>query len=65
MLATPPFDGPQLPMIYDISMGVRKADLGLKAQLDAALAKRQGEIPALLLAYGVPIVSERKSEESD
>jgi quinoprotein dehydrogenase-associated probable ABC transporter substrate-binding protein len=65
MRATPPFDGPQLPMIYDISMGVRKADLGLKAQLDAALAKRRGEIAALLAAYGVPIVSEREGEARD
>jgi mxaJ protein len=53
-----PFDGPRLPMIYDISMGVRKADLGLKAQLDAALARHQSEIRALLVAYGVPVVSD-------
>jgi mxaJ protein len=51
---TPPFDGPRLPLIYDVSMGVRKADAGLKAQLEASLDKRRGEIAALLRAYGVP-----------
>lgn len=54
---TPPFDGPQLPMIYDVSMGVRKADLELKRQLESALDKRKAEIGALLREYGVPIVS--------
>lgn len=52
---TPPFDGPRLPMIYDVSMGVRKADARLKAQLETALGRRQAEISKLLLAYGVPL----------
>jgi mxaJ protein len=56
---TPPFDGPQLPMIYDVSMGVRKTDLKLKARLDEALAGRRGDISALLRDYGVPAASER------
>jgi mxaJ protein len=57
MAPTPPFDGPRLPMIYDVSMGVRKADMKLKAQLERALARRRADISALLHAYGVPIVS--------
>jgi mxaJ protein len=61
---TPPFDGPQLPMIYDVSMGVRKADTRLRAQLDEALAKRQSDISNLLRAYGVTIVTEGESGTS-
>jgi mxaJ protein len=57
MVPTPPFDGPRLPMIYDVSMGVRKADMKLKVQLEQALARRRADISALLHAYGVPIVS--------
>jgi mxaJ protein len=53
-----PFDGPRLPMVYDISMGVRKSDVELRAQLDSALARRRGEIAALLLDYAVPIVTD-------
>ncbi|HEU0100348.1 MAG TPA: substrate-binding domain-containing protein [Allosphingosinicella sp.] len=53
---TAPFDGPRLPMVYDVSMGVRKGDSTLKAQLDAALARRRSEIAALLRAYRVPVV---------
>ena len=36
----PQFDGPQLPMVFDISVGVRKADQTLQQELDAALARR-------------------------
>lgn len=53
---TPPFDGPRLPMIYDVSMGVRKADLGLKAQLEVSLVNRQADIAKLLAEFSVPIV---------
>jgi mxaJ protein len=58
LVPTPPFDGPRLPMIYDISMGVRKADTRLKAQLDASLERRRSEIAALLRSYGIPIASQ-------
>jgi mxaJ protein len=54
---TPPFDGPRLPMIYDVSVGLRKGDTKLKAQLEAVLAKRKEEISELLLAYRVPTVA--------
>jgi mxaJ protein len=54
---TPPFDGPKLPMIYDVSMGVRKTDPRLRDQLDEALAGREADIAALLRSYRVPLVS--------
>jgi mxaJ protein len=54
----PHFDGPQLPMIFDISMGVRKTDPALRAELDAVLARHETELKALLAAYGVPLVND-------
>jgi mxaJ protein len=52
-------DGPALPMVYDISMGVRRDDLALRRELDAALARRAAEIRAVLGSYGVPLVDAR------
>lgn len=51
---SPPVDGPRLPMMFDISMGVRKEDERLGQEIDAALAHRKPEIDAILAAYGVP-----------
>lgn len=42
------------PMRFDIAMGVRKDDQALAAQLDAALARLEPEIEALLDSYDVP-----------
>lgn len=50
----PRIDGPQLPMIYDISMGVRHDDNVLRGEVDAALAKHRAEINAILAQYGMP-----------
>jgi mxaJ protein len=52
----PQFDGPQLPMVWDISMGVRKEDEALRQDIDAALSRRRAEVDAILSAYGVPRV---------
>jgi mxaJ protein len=52
----PQFDGPELPMIFDISLGVRKADQMLQQELDAALARRHSDVDRLLANYGVPRV---------
>lgn len=51
---SPKIDGPQLPMVYDISMGVRREDQALRDEVDAALARHRPEIDAILAAYGVP-----------
>src|SRR5918994_1411479 len=50
----PQFDGPQLPMVWDMSMGVRKEDEALRQDIDAALSRRRVDVDAILLAYGVP-----------
>ena len=50
----PVFDGPQLPMAFDISMAVRKEDEALRQEVDAALVRRRAEIEVILADYGVP-----------
>lgn len=54
----PWLDGPQWPMVFDISMGVRKDDLELRDRLDEVLVRRRGDVQALLAEYGVPTVAE-------
>ncbi|TPJ74696.1 MULTISPECIES: substrate-binding domain-containing protein [unclassified Mesorhizobium] len=51
---TPRIDGPQLPLMYDISMGVRREDDALRSEVNSALAKHRAEIDAVLTQYGVP-----------
>lgn len=45
---------PGLPLAFDIAMGVRPRDEGLRQQLDAELERRRPEIERLLASYGVP-----------
>ncbi|TFI58872.1 quinoprotein dehydrogenase-associated putative ABC transporter substrate-binding protein [Sphingomonas parva] len=50
------FDGPQLPMVFDISMGTRRADVALRGEIEAVLAKRHAEVRKLLEDYHVPLL---------
>jgi mxaJ protein len=50
----PFFDGPQLPMAWDISMALRKEDETLRREVDEALSRNAREIDAILSEYGVP-----------
>ena len=50
----PAFDGPQMPMVFDISMGVRKGEEALRSEIDAVLERRRAEVDAILAQYGVP-----------
>jgi mxaJ protein len=54
----PWLDGPQWPMVFDISMGVRRDDAGLKAELDNVLERRAAQVKAILDAYHVPRVAD-------
>lgn len=54
----PHFDGPQLPMIFDVSMGTRREDEALRDELEAVLDRHRAEIKALLVQYHVPLVEE-------
>ncbi|HEX8231886.1 MAG TPA: substrate-binding domain-containing protein [Caulobacteraceae bacterium] len=47
-------DGPQWPMVFDISMGVRKEDAALRREVERALAKNREAVAAILDSYGVP-----------
>jgi mxaJ protein len=55
---TPWLDGPQWPMVFDISMGVRKDDLALRRRLDEALEQHREDIERVLKAYAVPLVDD-------
>jgi mxaJ protein len=54
----PHFDGAQLPMIFDVSIGTRREDSALRDELEAVLDRHQAEIKALLAQYHVPLVEE-------
>jgi mxaJ protein len=45
-----------IPLAFDISVGIKRADKALKQDIDAVLAKRQNEINQILDEYGVPRV---------
>lgn len=51
---SPQIDLPFLPMVYDISLGVRRGDEKLREELEGILERRAPEIDALLDRYGVP-----------
>src|SRR3954465_2027986 len=51
-------DGPGLPFAFDIAMGVRKNNRGLRDLLDRWLDRHRAEIAAILAEYGVPAPTE-------
>ena len=55
---TPLIDGPTLPMMFDISMGVRKEDRDLRREVDEALESNRSAIQKILVEYGVPMLEE-------
>jgi mxaJ protein len=57
---SPEMDPPALPFVFDISMGVRRADRPLRDTLNAILARRRASIDSLLRAYGVPLVKAKE-----
>jgi hypothetical protein len=54
---SPQVDSPSLPFVFDISMGVRRGDTALKAELDRILARRRRAIDTILAEYHVPRVA--------
>ena len=50
----PQMDGPSLPFVFDIALGVRRGDTTFRASLDSILTRRHAEIDHLLEQYGVP-----------
>lgn len=51
--------GEKVPQTFDQSMGVRKDDKALQAELNAALVKAKPEIDAVLKDEGIPVVKPR------
>jgi quinoprotein dehydrogenase-associated probable ABC transporter substrate-binding protein len=45
-------------LMYRITMGMRAGETTWKHQINDVIAKRQGEIDAVLLEYGVPLIGE-------
>src|SRR5690606_26219705 len=45
-------------LIYRITMGVRQGETNWKHEINNVIAKRQGDIDAILLDYGVPLIGE-------
>ena len=56
MPVRPQVDLPYLPFVFDIAMGVRRADSTFRHQLDDIIARRHAGIDSILTAYGVPLV---------
>lgn len=51
---SPQIDLPFLPFVFDISMGVRRADTALRNKLNIIIERRKGDIDRILEQYGVP-----------
>lgn len=54
---------PETPFSFEISMGVRKGEKALKAELEEVLTRRAPEIKMILEEYGVPLLAAEKSDE--
>lgn len=57
---SPQVDGPSLPFVFDISMGVRRGDQLFKDELEKILERKRPEIESILDSYGVPRVEAGK-----
>ncbi len=53
---SPQIDIPFLPFVFDISMGVRRADSLLARRIDSVITRRRPQIDSILKGYGVPRV---------
>jgi mxaJ protein len=50
---SPAFDGPRLPMMFDVSVGFRKEDTDLRRRVNTILQRRRPEIDIVLRQFGV------------
>lgn len=61
VLEITPVDGdpmhPELPLAFDIGIGVREGDTQLKQTLDGELVKRHDDIQRILASYGIPQIA--------
>jgi mxaJ protein len=54
----PWLDEARLPMVYDISVGVRRSNQPLLREIDGVLSARHADIDALLRDYDVPVLQD-------
>jgi mxaJ protein len=59
---SPAVDPPGLRFTFDISLGVRQEEEGLKRELEGVLERKQREIDRILADYGVPVLSPSAGE---
>ena len=52
----------RVPMTFDISMGVRRTDKELKAEVESALSALAPQINAILASYDVSVVWEMQTD---
>lgn len=57
---TPQIDLPFLPMVYDVSMGVRRADTAFVEELNGVIVRRWDDIQRILAEYGVPALEPKR-----
>ena len=50
-------DGPGVPFVFAIAMGVRRGDTALLRRVGGVLEQRRGEVRRILERYGVPLVT--------
>jgi mxaJ protein len=61
---SPWLDGPQWPMVFDISMAVRKDDHALRRELNRAIDRRHAAIQTILAQFHIPTVSANAQQPS-
>lgn len=59
---TPEIELPYLPFVYDIAVGVRRGEDGLKDQIDSILTRRHDDIQKILDEYHVPLAASSQKE---
>ena len=57
---SPQVDLPFLPFVFDIAMGVRRADTAFRQQLDDVLVRRRDSMDSILAAFHVPRTDRRQ-----
>jgi mxaJ protein len=54
--AEPDPAAPELPLSFELAMGVRRGDEALRQEVQAALDRREKQVQAILAEYGVPLL---------
>lgn len=60
----PPADHAMNPLVFSISMGVRRGQTGLLDKLNSEIIRRKSEINQILADYGVPLAGETSEERA-